>query len=66
MLALGQDVDPSLLEGVPGLGVNDGVVKVAPNMMTGHPGIFAGASRHSKRSKVVLTRKMSFLRLAAA
>ena len=32
----------SVLEGVPGLEVNDGVVKVAPNMMTGHPGIFAG------------------------
>ncbi len=42
VLALGQDVDLSLLEGVPGLEVNDGVVKVAPNMMTGHPGIFAG------------------------
>jgi NADPH-dependent glutamate synthase beta subunit-like oxidoreductase len=42
VLALGQDVDLSLLEGVPQLGVNDGVVKVGPNMMTGHPGIFAG------------------------
>ena len=42
VLALGQDVDLGLLNGVPGLEVNDGVVKVAPNMMTGHPGIFAG------------------------
>lgn len=42
VLALGQDVDLSLLEGVPQLEVNDGVVKVGPNMMTGHPGIFAG------------------------
>jgi 2-oxoacid:acceptor oxidoreductase delta subunit (pyruvate/2-ketoisovalerate family) len=42
VLALGQDVDLSLLEGVPGLEVNDGVVKVGPNMMTGHAGIFAG------------------------
>jgi len=42
VLALGQDVDLGLLEGVPGLEVSDGVVKVAPNMMTGHPGIFAG------------------------
>jgi 2-oxoacid:acceptor oxidoreductase delta subunit (pyruvate/2-ketoisovalerate family) len=42
VLALGQDVDLGLLEGVPGLEVKDGVVKVAPNMMTGHPGIFAG------------------------
>jgi 2-oxoacid:acceptor oxidoreductase delta subunit (pyruvate/2-ketoisovalerate family) len=42
VLALGQDVDLSLLAGVPGLVVADGVVQVGPNMMTGHPGIFAG------------------------
>jgi len=42
VLALGQDVDLSLLEGVPGLEVTDGVVKVGPNMMTGYAGIFAG------------------------
>jgi 2-oxoacid:acceptor oxidoreductase delta subunit (pyruvate/2-ketoisovalerate family) len=42
VLALGQDVDLSLLEGVPGLAIKDGVVEVAPNMMTGHAGIFAG------------------------
>ena len=42
VLALGQDVDLSLLDGVPGLEIADGVVKVGPNMMTGHPGIFAG------------------------
>jgi 2-oxoacid:acceptor oxidoreductase delta subunit (pyruvate/2-ketoisovalerate family) len=42
VLALGQDVDLGLLNDVPGLEVKDGVVKVAPNMMTGHPGIFAG------------------------
>jgi 2-oxoacid:acceptor oxidoreductase delta subunit (pyruvate/2-ketoisovalerate family) len=42
VLALGQDVDLSLLEGVPGLELKDGTVKVSPNMMTGHPGIFAG------------------------
>jgi len=42
VLALGQDVDLSLLEGVPGLEVNDGVVEVGPNMMTGRTGIFAG------------------------
>jgi 2-oxoacid:acceptor oxidoreductase delta subunit (pyruvate/2-ketoisovalerate family) len=42
VLALGQDVDLGLLEGVPGLEVEDGVVKVAPNMMTGYAGIFAG------------------------
>jgi len=42
VLALGQDVDLSLLDGVPGLTLNDGVVAVGPNMMTGHAGIFAG------------------------
>jgi 2-oxoacid:acceptor oxidoreductase delta subunit (pyruvate/2-ketoisovalerate family) len=43
VLALGQDVDLSLLDGVPGLEMTDGVVKVDPaTMMTGHPGIFAG------------------------
>ena len=42
VLALGQDVDLGLLNGVPGLEVTDGVVKVGGNMMTGHAGIFAG------------------------
>jgi 2-oxoacid:acceptor oxidoreductase delta subunit (pyruvate/2-ketoisovalerate family) len=43
VLALGQDVDLSLLEGVPGLEIKDGVVQVDPvTLMTGHPGLFAG------------------------
>ncbi len=42
VLALGQDTDLSLLDGVAGIEVEDGVVRSAPNMMTGHPGIFAG------------------------
>jgi 2-oxoacid:acceptor oxidoreductase delta subunit (pyruvate/2-ketoisovalerate family) len=42
VLALGQDVDLSLLDGVPGLKIENGAVQVGPNMMTGHPGIFAG------------------------
>ena len=42
VLALGQDVDLSLLDDVPGLVIENGVVKVSPNMMTGHGGIFAG------------------------
>ena len=42
VLALGQDVDLSLLHGVSGLEIKDGVVQVGPNMMTGYPGIFAG------------------------
>jgi 2-oxoacid:acceptor oxidoreductase delta subunit (pyruvate/2-ketoisovalerate family) len=42
VLALGQDTDLSLLDGVPGLEVEDGVVKVGPDLQTGYPGIFAG------------------------
>ena len=43
VLALGQDVDLSLLDGVPGLVMKNGVVQVDPlTMMTGHPGLFAG------------------------
>ena len=42
VLALGQDVDLSFLERVPGLEIVDGVVKVSAQMMTGHPGVFAG------------------------
>jgi len=43
ILALGQDVDLSLLDQVPGLVLKAGVVQVDPiTMMTGHPGLFAG------------------------
>jgi NADPH-dependent glutamate synthase beta subunit-like oxidoreductase len=42
VLALSQEADLALLDGVPGLQIEDGVVRVGPNMMTGHPGIFAG------------------------
>jgi len=43
VLALGQDVDLGLLEGVPGLAVKDGVVQVDPaTLMTGRAGLFAG------------------------
>ncbi|EEW24177.1 NAD(P)-binding protein [Rhodobacter ferrooxidans] len=43
VLALGQDVDMSLLAAIPGLVTADGVVLVDPEtMMTGQPGLFAG------------------------
>ena len=42
VLALGQETDLSLVEGVPGLEVEDGVVSVDSRMMTGCAGIFAG------------------------
>ncbi len=42
VLALGQECDLSLIDGVADIEVTDGVVKVGPNLMTGHPGVFAG------------------------
>jgi NADPH-dependent glutamate synthase beta subunit-like oxidoreductase len=42
VLALGQETDLSLLDGVPGLEITDGVVQVDERMMTGCPGVFAG------------------------
>ncbi|MDK9701849.1 MAG: NAD(P)-binding protein [Sulfuritalea sp.] len=42
VLALGQDADLSLLENVPGLVVEGGLIQVDAGMMTGHPGVFAG------------------------
>jgi NADPH-dependent glutamate synthase beta subunit-like oxidoreductase len=42
VLALGQETDLTLLDGVPGLVVEDGVVAVGGDMMTGCPGVFAG------------------------
>ena len=43
VLALGQQTDSSFLRKIPGIEFqSDGTVIVAPNMMTGHPGIFAG------------------------
>ena len=42
VLALGQDVDLSLLGNVPGLAIDHGTVQVDRRMMTSYPGIFAG------------------------
>jgi len=42
VLALGQDVDLSLLERTPGVVIENGVVRVGPDMMTGRKGVFAG------------------------
>ncbi len=43
ILALGQDVDTSFMERIPGVVIRkDGVVEVDANMMTGHRGLFAG------------------------
>ncbi|MCB9946814.1 MAG: NAD(P)-binding protein [Rhodospirillaceae bacterium] len=43
ILALGQDTDTGFMRNIPGIDFQrDGTVIVDPNMMTGHPGIFAG------------------------
>ncbi len=43
VLALGQSTDSRFLRKVPGISfASDGSVLVGPDMMTGHPGIFAG------------------------
>ena len=43
ILALGQQTDSGFLRKIPGIEFqSDNTVVVAPNMMTGHPGIFAG------------------------
>jgi formate dehydrogenase beta subunit len=43
VLALGQQTDSRFLRKIPGIEFQpDGTVLVGPNMMTGHPGIFAG------------------------
>ncbi len=43
VLALGQESDLDLVTGVPGLVIDDGVVRVDPTtLMTGYPGLFAG------------------------
>ena len=44
MLALGQNADLSVLQNVPGATFSDNVVEVGPDLMTGHPGIFAGGN----------------------
>ena len=42
VLALGQEADLSLLERSPGVELEDGMVRIGPDLMTGRPGVFAG------------------------
>ena len=42
ILALGQDVDLSLVEGAEGVAIDDGVIQVDELLMTGRDGLFAG------------------------
>ncbi|WP_206051513.1 NAD(P)-binding protein [Nocardioides ferulae] len=50
VLALGQESDLSLLEGVDGLITDDGQVAIGPDRMTGLPGVFAGGDLTMGRS----------------
>ncbi len=52
ILAVGQDTDLSLVQGAPGIAVNDGVIEVGPDLMTGLPGIFAGGDAASGERSV--------------
>jgi hypothetical protein len=54
VLALGQEVDLSFLENVPGLEIKDGVVQVGPDLMTGRPGVFAGGDMVSSERTVTV------------
>jgi NADPH-dependent glutamate synthase beta subunit-like oxidoreductase len=56
VLALGQNVDTSILDAIPGITIEDGVVTVDKNMMTGAEGIFAGGDMvPSERTVTVAT-----------
>jgi len=57
VLALGQNVDTSVLEHIPGVSLAwDGVVEVSENMMTGADGVFAGGDMvPSERTVTIAT-----------
>jgi len=56
LLALGQNVDTSVLERIPGVTITDKVVEVNESMMTGAEGIFAGGDMvPSERTVTVAT-----------
>jgi NADPH-dependent glutamate synthase beta subunit-like oxidoreductase len=57
VLALGQNVDTSVIEHIPGVTMAwDGVVEVDGNMMTGAPGVFAGGDMvPSERTVTIAT-----------
>jgi formate dehydrogenase beta subunit len=57
VLALGQQTDSSFLHGIDGIAAKpDGTVSVDANMMTGHPGLFAGGDMvPSERTVTIAT-----------
>ncbi|TVZ40520.1 NADPH-dependent glutamate synthase beta subunit-like oxidoreductase [Alteromonadaceae bacterium 2753L.S.0a.02] len=57
ILALGQNIDSQLMQHIPAIEFSkDGTVQVDENMMTGHPGIFAGGDMvPSQRTVTIAT-----------
>ena len=56
VLALGQEVDTTVLDSIPGVILEDGVVQVGKNMMTGAEGVFAGGDMvPSERTVTIAT-----------
>ena len=56
VLALGQATDSGFLRNVPGVTFGaDGSVVVGPNMMTGHPGLFAGGDAIAGEKSVTIS-----------
>jgi len=56
LLALGQNVDTSVLEAIPGIEIEDHVVRVTDDMMTGAEGVFAGGDMvPSERTVAIAT-----------
>lgn len=56
LLALGQEVDTAVLDSIPGVTLEDGVVQVGANMMTGAEGVFAGGDMvPSERTVTIAT-----------
>jgi len=52
VLAIGQDVDRTLVTTLAGLDLVDGLVPVGPDLMTGQPGVFAGGDMVSSERTV--------------
>ena len=52
VLALGQDVDTRVLSTLAEIRVDGGVVEVGPDLMTAHPGVFAGGDVASTQRSV--------------
>lgn len=56
VLALGQSTDSGFLRNVPGINFGgDGILTVGPDMMTGHPGIFAGGDAVAGERSVTIS-----------